>query len=55
MTNTLSSNFSEVAGDYSRAQLGANPPDGWFVVWTRSAGIFPFHSSNIDSMDAKIG
>ncbi len=55
MTNTLSSNFNEVARDYYRAQLGANPLDGWFVVWTRSAGIFSFHSSNIDVMAAKIG
>lgn len=40
--------------DYFAVQLGGSPPDGWFVLWTKSDGIYSFHTSDIDSLAKKI-
>ena len=40
---------------YYNLQAGTNPPDGWFVLWTKGNGIFPFHTTDIAGMAHKIG
>lgn len=54
-TTTPNGPFNEAALSYYRLQAGESPPDGWFVVWTKGNGIFPFHTSAIDLMASKIG
>ena len=47
--------LNETVLGYYRLQVGNSPPDGWFVVWTKGRGIFPFHSTNIAGMAHKVG
>lgn len=47
--------INDYAKYYYELQLGQNPPDGWFVLWTKAHGIFPFHTSDVTGLARKIG
>lgn len=53
--NGQAGSLNETVLGYYRLQVGDHPPDGWFVVWTKGRGIFPFHSTNIAGMAHKVG
>jgi len=56
MTATPSARpLNEAALDYFRLQVGDCPPDGWFTIWTKTHGIFPFHTTDVAGMAHKIG
>jgi len=46
---------NEAVFDYYSLQVGKQPPDGWFVVWTKAHGIFGFHTTDIAGMAHKVG
>ncbi|WP_083838494.1 DNA primase family protein [Solidesulfovibrio carbinoliphilus] len=47
--------LNEAVYGYYSLQIGDHPPDGWFVLWTKAQGIFPFHATDITGMAYKIG